>query len=40
MDVCDNIVYYEILMQGKIEAVGEGDDKGSDGWMASSTQWT
>ena len=27
-------------MQGKIEEVGEGDDKGWDGWMASSTQWT
>ena len=29
------------LMLGKIEkAVGEGDDKGKDGWMASPTRWT
>ena len=27
------------LMLGKIE-VGEGDDRGWDGWMASPTQWT
>jgi len=25
---------------GKIEAGGEGDDRGWDGWMASLTQWT
>ena len=28
------------LMLGKIEAEGEGDDRGWDGWMASPTQWT
>ena len=28
------------LMLGKIEAGGEGDYKGWDGWMASLTQWT
>ena len=28
------------LMLGKIEAGGEGDDRGWDGWMASSTWWT
>ena len=28
------------LMLGKIEAGGEGDDKGWDGWMASLTWWT
>ena len=28
------------LMQGKIEGRGEGDDRGWDGWMASSTRWT
>ena len=27
-------------MLGKIEAGGEGDDRGWDGWMASPTQWT
>ena len=27
-------------MLGKIEAGGEGDDRGQDGWMASPTQWT
>ena len=26
-------------MLGKIEAGGEGDDRGWDGWMASPTQW-
>ena len=25
---------------GKLEASGEGDDRGWDGWMASLTQWT
>ena len=25
---------------GKIEAGGEGDDRGWDGWLASPTQWT
>ena len=30
----------KILMLGKIEAGGEGDDRGQDGWMASPTQWT
>ena len=28
------------LMRGKIEAGGEGDDRGQDGWIASPTQWT
>ena len=28
------------LMLRKIEAGGEGDDRGWDGWMASPTQWT
>ena len=28
------------LMLGKIEAGGEGDNRGWDGWMASPTQWT
>ena len=28
------------LMLEKIEAGGEGDDRGRDGWMASPTQWT
>ena len=28
------------LMLGKIEAEGEGDDRGWDGWMASLTLWT
>ena len=28
------------LMLGEIEGGGEGDDRGWDGWMASSTQWT
>ena len=25
---------------GRLKAGGEGDDRGQDGWMASSTQWT
>ena len=29
-----------ILMLGKIKAGGEWDDRGRDGWMASSSQWT
>ena len=28
------------LMLGMIEAGGEGDDRGWDGWMTSLTQWT
>ena len=28
------------LMLGKLESGGEGDDRGSDGWMASPTWWT
>ena len=28
------------LMLGKIEGRREGDDRRSDGWMASPTQWT
>ena len=27
-------------MLGKIRAGGEGDDRGRDVWMASTTQWT
>ena len=30
----------KILMLGKIEGRRRGDDKGWDGWMASSTWWT
>ena len=30
----------KILMLGKIEGWGEGDNRGWDGWMASHTQWT
>ena len=30
----------KILMLGKIEGRGEGDDRGWDGWMAWETQWT
>ena len=32
--------FEKTLMLEKIEAGGEGDDKGWDDWMASSTQWT
>ena len=32
--------FEKTLMLGKIEAGGEGDDRGWDGWMASPTQWT
>ena len=28
------------LMLGKMKAGGEGDDRASDGWMASPAQWT
>ena len=28
------------LMLGKIEAGGEGDDRGCNGWIASPTRWT
>ena len=28
------------LMLGMLKAVGEGDDRGRDGWMASLTRWT
>ena len=31
--------FEKTLMLGKIEAGGEGDDRGWDGWMASPTQW-
>ena len=27
-------------MLGKFKAGGEGDNRGGDSWMASSTQWT
>ena len=30
----------KILMLGKIEGRGEGDDRGQDCWMASLTRWT
>ena len=30
----------KMLKLGKIEAGGEGDDRGWDGWMASPTRWT
>ena len=30
----------KILMLGKTEGRGEGDDRGWDGWLASLTQWT
>ena len=30
----------KILMLGKIEVGGEGDDRGPDGWMVLPTQWT
>ena len=32
--------FEKTLMLGKIEAGGEGDNRGLDGWMASSAQWT
>ena len=32
--------FEKTLMLGKIEGRGEGDDRGWDGWVASSTQWT
>ena len=32
--------FEKTLMLGKIEARGEGDDRGWDGWVASLTQWT
>ena len=32
--------FEKTLMLRKIEAGGEGDDRGWDGWMASLTQWT
>ena len=32
--------FEKTLMLGKIEAGGEGDNRGWDGWMASLTQWT
>ena len=35
-----NWLIWKTLMLGKIEAGGEGDDRGWDGWMASPTQWT
>ena len=31
--------FEKILMLGKIEGGGEGDDRGWDGWMASLTRW-
>ena len=32
--------FEKTLMLGKIEAGGEGDDRGWDGWMASLSRWT
>ena len=32
--------FEKTLILGKIEAGGEGDNRGWDGWMASWTQWT
>ena len=32
--------FEKTLMLGKLRAEGEGDDRGWDGWMTSSTQWT
>ena len=32
--------FEKTLILGKIEAGGEGDNRGWDGWMASPTQWT
>ena len=32
--------FEKTLMLGKIEGRREGNDRGWDGWMASSTQWT
>ena len=32
--------FEKTLIQGKILVGGEGDDRGWDGWMASSTKWT
>ena len=31
--------FAKTLILGKIEARGEGDDRGRDGWIASLTQW-
>ena len=33
-------LFEKTLMLGKIEAGGEGDDRGWDDWMASPTRWT
>ena len=32
--------FEKTLMLGRLKAVGEGDDRGWDGWMVSLTQWT
>ena len=32
--------FEKTLMLGKMNAGGKGEDRGSDGWMASLTQWT
>ena len=32
--------FEKALMLGKMKAGGEGDDRGSNGWLASLTQWT
>ena len=32
--------FEKTLMLAKIEAGGEGDNRGSDGWIASLIQWT
>ena len=35
-----NWLFVKTLMLGRLQAGGEGDDRGWDGWMASLTQWT
>ena len=40
----DNVKYFccdgGLRCWERLKAGGEGDDRGSDGWMASPTQWT
>ena len=38
---CEDLTHWERLWCWEgLEAVGEGDDRGWDGWMASRTRWT
>ena len=38
---CEELTHWKRLWcQERLRAGGEGDDRGWDGWMASSTQWT